>query len=72
MTFSLDSFQPGLLRCDLCGHALTVALDPCDEPAALRGLTEDEAAAYWLDPAAEIRLHGLVCAGVWSAPMGTL
>jgi hypothetical protein len=40
-----------------------VALDPWDDPESLRVLTEDEAAAYSPDLAADLRLHGMVRPG---------
>ena len=63
--YSLDTFTPTLLRCDRCGHALPVALDPWDDPESLRMLTEDEAAAYWPELTTDLRLHGMVCPGAW-------
>ena len=36
-----------------------------DDPDSLRLLTEDEAAAYFPDLAAGLRLHGIVCPGGW-------
>jgi hypothetical protein len=65
--YSLDSLHPDRLRCDRCGHALPVALDAWDDPASLRCFTEDEAAAYWPELDAELRLHGLLCPGAWFA-----
>ena len=65
--YSLDSLHPHRLRCDRCGHALPVALDPWDDPESLRMLTEDEAAAYGPDVAADLRLHGMLCPGAWFA-----
>jgi hypothetical protein len=59
--YSLDTFTPTLLRCVRCGHALTVVLDPWDDPESLRMLTEDEAAAYWPDLVADLRRHGMTC-----------
>jgi hypothetical protein len=38
-----------------------------DEPAGLRRLTDDEAAAYWPDLAADLRLQGMLCPGAWFA-----
>jgi hypothetical protein len=61
--YSLDSLHPGRLCCDRCGHALPVALDAWDDPESLRLLAEDEAAAYWPELAADLRLHGMVCPG---------
>ena len=40
--YSLDFLHPDRLRCDLCGHALPVALDIWDGPAGLRKLTEED------------------------------
>jgi hypothetical protein len=65
--YSLDSLHPDRLRCDRCGHTLPVALDAWDDPESLRCLTEDEAAAYWPDLAADLRLHGVLCPGAWFA-----
>jgi hypothetical protein len=65
--YSLDPLHPDRLRCDRCGHALPVALDPWDDPQSLRMLTEDEAAAYCPGLAADLRLHGILCPGAWFA-----
>jgi hypothetical protein len=70
MVFSVDSPQPDRLRCDRCGHALPVALDVWDDPESLRLLTEDEAAAYFPGLAADLRLHGMLCPGMWFADQG--
>jgi hypothetical protein len=59
--YSLDSLHPERLRCDLCGHALPVGLHARDNLASLPLLAE--AAAYWPDLAAEMRLHGRLCPG---------
>jgi hypothetical protein len=63
LTFSLDPFHPDRLRCDRCGWAVPVALDPWDDPESLRCLTEDEACAYFPGSAADLRLHGYRSAG---------
>ena len=65
--YSLDSLHPDRLRCDRCGWAVPVALDITDDPAGLRCLPEDEAAAYWPELAADLRLHGMLCPGAWFA-----
>jgi hypothetical protein len=65
MTISLDPFQPDRIRCDRCGWATAVALDPWDDPESLRCLTEDEAGAYFPGAAADLRLHGHLCPGAW-------
>jgi hypothetical protein len=51
-----------------CGWAVPVALHITDDPAALRRLTEDEAAAYFPGLAADLRLNGMLCPGAWFAP----
>jgi hypothetical protein len=61
--YSLDSPHLDRLRCDRCGHALRVALDAWDDPESLPMLTEDEAATYFPDLAADLRLHGMLCPG---------
>jgi hypothetical protein len=68
--YSLGSLHPARLRCDRRGHALPVALDPWDDPESLRLLTEDEAAAYRPELAADLRLHGMLCPGAWFAGQG--
>jgi hypothetical protein len=65
MTFTLDSFEPHLLRCDRCGHALTVPLDPWDDPESLRMMTVEEAAAYWPELTQELHSHTMTCPGAW-------
>jgi hypothetical protein len=62
-----DSLHPGRLRRDRRGHALPVALYAWDGPESLRMLTEGEAAAYWPDLAADLRLQGMLCPGAWFA-----
>jgi hypothetical protein len=47
-----------------------VALDAWDDPASLRMLTEDEAAAYWPGLAAGLGLHGMWRPGAWFAGQG--
>ena len=42
-----------------------MALDPWDDPGSLRLLTQDEAAAFWPELAADLHLHGMVCPGAW-------
>jgi hypothetical protein len=69
--YSLDSLHPNRLRCDRCGHALPVALDPWDGPESLRLLTEDEAAASRPELTADLRPHGLLCPGAWFADQQT-
>jgi hypothetical protein len=36
-----------------------------DDPAALRWLTEDDAAAQWPELAADLCLHGMLYLGAW-------
>ena len=69
--YSLDSLHPDRLRCDRCGWAVPMALDITDDPAGLRRLTEDEAAAYWPDQAADLRLHAMLCPRAWFAEQET-
>ena len=65
--YSLDSPHPDRLRCDRCGWAVPVTLDPWDDPEPLRLLTEDEAADYFPGLGADLRLHGMLCPGAWFA-----
>src|SRR5262249_21763416 len=65
VTYTLDPFHPGLRRCDRCGPARPVALDPWDDPDELRGMTEDVACDYWPGLAPGLRLHGMLCPEAW-------
>jgi hypothetical protein len=46
---------------------LPARLDTTNDPAGLRCLTEDEAAAYCPGLAADLRRHGMCCPGAWFA-----
>ena len=67
---SPGSLHPDRLRCDRCGWATSVTLDPWDDPEFLRMMTEGEAAAYWPVLAADLRLHGMLCPGAWFTDHG--
>jgi hypothetical protein len=64
-TFSLDPLHTDWLRCDSCGWAAPVAIDPWDDPESLRCLTEDEAASYFPGLAAELRRRSYLRPGAW-------
>jgi hypothetical protein len=64
---SINSSRADGPSCDRCGRATPVTLDPWDDPESLRLLTEDEAAAYFPDVAADLHLHGMLCPGAWYA-----
>src|SRR5690242_9928444 len=65
LTYSLDTFHPTHLRCDLCGYGLP-ASPPADvDPEELRTLTEDEPVLVWPRLAGDLQLHGMLGPGEW-------
>jgi hypothetical protein len=63
MTFTLDTFHPDRIACDVCNqHFGPITLDDGDDPVSLDSLTEDQVAHRWPALAEDVRLHVLVCA----------